>query len=135
MKTQQSLAFLRSKYTKFTWYFLVLGWAGIRTFLVKEIFQRNGVNPFIYLIIDLAASVPYAKYTHKLVVSYLDKEWETFKVALLISVTTFYAPDIYILVAARRVPTSIYLGFFIVLAVFSIAAVISVLKRVKPRPH
>ncbi|CAN2229878.1 hypothetical protein MCEGKSE7_01459 [Candidatus Nanopelagicaceae bacterium] len=135
MKRQQSLAFLRSTYTKFTWYFLVLGWAVIRTFLVKEIFQKNGVNPFIYLAIDLAASVPYAKYTHKLAISYLDKDWEAFKLALLISVLTFYAPDIYILAAARHVPSSIYFGFFFVLALFSTAAIISVLKRVKPRPH
>lgn len=135
MKRQQSLEFLRSKYTEFTWYFLVLGWAVIRTFLVKEIFQRNGVSPFIYLVIDLAASVPYAKYTHKLAISYLDKDWKLFKVSLLISVATFYAPDIYILAAARHVPTSIYFGFFLVLAAFSTAAIVSVLKRVKPRPH
>jgi len=135
MKRQQNLEFLRSKYTKFTWYFLVLGWAIIRTFLVKEVFQKNGVNPYIYLIIDLAASVPYAKYTHKLAISYLDKDWKSFRFALLVSVVTFYAPDIYILASARHVPTSIYFGFFLVLAVFSTAAVISVLKRVKPRPH
>jgi len=135
MNRQQNLEFLRSKYTKLIWYLLVLGWAIIRTFLVKEVFQKNGVNPYIYLIIDLAASVPYAKYTHKLAISYLDKDWKSFRFALLVSVVTFYAPDIYILVSARHVPTSIYFGFFLVLAVFSTAAVISVLKRVKPRPH
>lgn len=129
------MEFLRSKYTKLIWYLLVLGWAIIRTFLVKEVFQKNGVNPYIYLIIDLAASVPYAKYTHKLAISYLDKDWKSFRFAILVSVVTFYAPDIYILVSARHVPTSIYFGFFLVLAVFSTAAVISVLKRVKPRPH
>ena len=135
MNRQQNLEFLRSKYTKLIWYLLVLGWAIIRTFLVKEVFQKNGVNPYIYLIIDLAASVPYAKYTHKLAISYLDKDWKSFRFAILVSVVTFYAPDIYILVSARHVPTSIYFGFFLVLAVFSTAAVISVLKRVKPRPH
>ena len=135
MNRQQNLEFLRSKYTKLIWYLLVLGWAIIRTFLVKEVFQKNGVNPYIYLIIDLAASVPYAKYTHKLAISYLDKDWKSFRFALLVSVITFYAPDIYILASARHVPTSIYFGFFLVLAVFSTAAVISVLKRVKPRPH
>lgn len=135
MKRQQSLNFLRSKYTKFAWYFLVLGWAVTRTFLVKEIFQKNGVNPFIYLAIDLSASVPYAKYTHKLAISYLDKDWKALKFALLISVLTFYAPDIYILAAARHVPTSIYFGFFFVLAIFSTVTIVSVLKRIKPRPH
>ena len=135
MKTQQRLDFLRSRYTKFTWYFLVLAWAVIRTFLVKEIFQGNGVRPYIYLVIDLTASVPYAKYTHKLAISYLDKDWKPFKVALLISVATFYAPDIYILAAARHVPTSIYFGFFLVLAIFSIAAIVGILKKIKPRPR
>ena len=135
MKNQQRFKFLYSSSTKFLWYFLVLGWAVLRTLLVKGVFEKNGVNPYIYLIIDLTASVPYAKYTHKLAISYLESNWKSFRFALIISVLTFYAPDIYILASARHVPTSIYIGFFLVLAFFSTLAILSILKKIKPRPH
>ena len=135
MKNQQRFKFLYSGSAKVLWYFLVLGWALLRTLLVKGVFEKNGVNPYIYLFIDLTASVPYAKYTHKMAISYLESNWKSFRFALIVSASTFYAPDIYILATARHVPTSIYIGFFVVLAFFSMLAIFSILNKIKPRPH
>ena len=135
MKSPRRLDFLYSNLTKAIWYVLVLGWALIRTFAVKTVFAENGVNPWLYLAIDLLASLPYARYTHQLVISYLEKDRQKFKKAAIISIASFYAPDIYILLVAREVPRAVYLGFFLVLALFSIFAVLGIYRKVKPRPH
>ncbi len=133
MRITGHLNFLYSNRTKAVWYALVLSWAVIRTLIVKGVFEDNGVNPGIYLAIDLAASVPYARYTHIFVISYLEKDWKKLKAAGVISVLTFYAPDLYILLSAREVPRNIYIGFFIILSVFSAAAINGVLRKIKPR--
>lgn len=134
MRSSRWFGFLYSNLAKSIWYALVLGWALIRTLIVKSFFEKNGVNPWFYLSIDLAASIPYAKYTHLFVISYLEKDWKLLKVAATISVATFYAPDIYILLVAREVPSNIYIGFFIVLIIFSAAAVAGIYRKIKPRP-
>lgn len=133
MSNLRRFNFLYSRLTKSIWYALVLGWALIRTLIVKGIFEKNGVNPWIYLVIDLAASIPYARYTHRFVISFLEKDWKRLKVALVISVLTFYAPDLYILLSAQEVSTSIYIGFFLVLSIFSAVSAIGIYRKIKPR--
>ncbi len=133
MDNQSRTRFLYFRSTKVIWYVIVLGWALLRTFAVKTVFEKNGVNPWLYLALDLAASIPYAHFTHKLVLTFLEKNWPSFKKAVAFSVVTFYIPDIYILISARQVPAVIYGGFFIVLATFSLMAVLSIYKKVKPQ--
>ena len=133
MNSSRRFNFLYSNLTKFIWYALVLGWALIRTLIVKDVFEKSGVNPWIYLVIDLTASVPYARYTHRFVISYLEKDWKELKIAAVISVLTFYAPDLYILLSARKVSTSIYLGFFLILFIFSVISALGIYRKIKPR--
>jgi len=133
MKPARRFNFLYSNLTKSIWYFLVLGWALARTFIVNDFFGGHGVNPWIYLVIDLTASVPYARYTHSFVISYLEKDWKKLRIAAVISVLTFYAPDIYILVTARQVPANIYFGFFLILFIFTAVSVAGIIKKIKPR--
>ena len=133
MKSTRRFNFLYSNLTKSIWYFLVLGWALARTFIVNDVFGGRGVNPWVYLVIDLTASVPYARYTHSFVISYLEKDWNKLRIAAVISFITFYAPDIYILVTARKVPANIYFGFLLILFIFSAVSVASIIKKIKPR--
>ena len=134
MKGKIRFNFLYSRWTKSIWYFLVLAWALIRTLIVKDIFEKNGVNPWIYLVIDLGASIPYAKYTHIFVISYLERNWRKLRFAAVISVFTFYAPDLYIFLTAREVPKNVYIGFFIILFIFSFISAMGIYRKIKPRP-
>ena len=68
------LDLLRTTGAKRTWFFLVLAWALIRTIAVKDFFSAYGIHPWIYLLIDLLSSIPYAHYSANLVISYLDKK-------------------------------------------------------------
>lgn len=133
MNDSRRLNFLYSNLTKSIWYALVLSWALIRTLIVKDVFEKSGVNPWIYLVIDLTASIPYARYTHIFVISYLEKDWKKLKIAAVISVLTFYAPDLYILLSAREVSKNIYFGFFLILFIFSAISALGIYRKIKPR--
>ena len=134
MNHPRRVNFLYLKLTKIIWYVVVLGWAIIRTLAVRTVFEKNGVNPWVYLAIDLAASIPYAHFTHQLVLTYFEKDWPRFKRAVVISIITFYAPDVYILLVAKQVPGVVYSGFFLILATFSAFAVFGIYRKIKPRP-
>ena len=126
---------LRSSGAKRTWFFLVLAWAVIRTFAVKGFFSAYGIHPSIYLVIDLLSSIPYAHYSANLVISYLDKNWESTSKNFLLTAIFFYVPDIYIFTAANRIPRQLLIGFIISVLIFSLIAIIGIVKKIKDGRH
>jgi len=122
---------LRSAAVKRTWIFLVLAWALIRTFAVKNFFSAYGINPWLYLIIDLLSSIPYAYYSANLVISYLDKNWKTTRKNFFLTTFFFYIPDIYIFSATNRIPKGLLVGFVISVFIFSVIAGYGVWKKIK----
>jgi len=129
MKSQ--LEILRTTGAKRTWFFLVLAWALIRTIAVKDFFSAYGIHPWIYLLIDLLSSIPYAHYSANLVISYLDKKWENARKNFLLTAVFFYVPDIYIFTAANKIPKPLLIGFFVSVLVFSTIATIGIVKKIK----
>jgi hypothetical protein len=122
---------LRTTGAKRTWFFLVLAWALIRTIAVKDFFSAYGIHPWIYLLIDLLSSIPYAHYSANLVISYLDKKWENARKNFLLTAVFFYVPDIYIFTAANKIPKPLLIGFVVSVLVFSTIATIGIVKKIK----
>ena len=122
MNERSSFTFLRDKRTHYLWLLLVLGWACFRALAINKFFGDHNVNAWGYLTVDFAASIPYALYSAKAVVNFLDKSWGTFRKNLSITAISFYIPDIYVLIFAREVPTSLYIGFAISILIFSALA-------------
>jgi len=129
MKSQ--LEILRTTGAKRTWFFLVLAWALIRTIAVKDFFSAYGIHPWIYLLIDLLSSIPYAHYSANLVISYLDKKWDNARKNFLLTAVFFYVPDIYIFTAANKIPKPLLIGFVVSVLVFSTIATIGIVKKIK----
>jgi hypothetical protein len=125
------LEILRTTGAKRTWFFLVLAWALIRTIAVKDFFSAYGIHPWIYLLIDLLSSIPYAHYSANLVISHLDKKWENARKNFLLTAVFFYVPDIYIFTAANKIPKPLLIGFFVSVLVFSTIATIGIVKKIK----
>ena len=125
------LEILRTTGAKRTWFFLVLAWALIRTIAVKDFFSAYGIHPWIYLLIDLLSSIPYAHYSANLVISYLDKEWNNARKNFLLTAVFFYVPDIYIFTAADKIPKPLLIGFIVSVLVFSTIATIGIVRRIK----
>lgn len=125
------LDLLRTTSAKRTWFFLVLAWALIRTIAVKDFFSAYGIHPWIYLLIDLLSSIPYAHYSANLVISYLDKKWDNAKKNFLLTAIFFYVPDIYIFTAANKIPKPLLNGFIVSVLVFSTIAIVGIVRRIK----
>lgn len=122
MKNGANLSFLRDKNAQRGWLALVIAWAIIRAVVIKDIFGVYGVNGWSYFAVDLCSGIPYAIYSGKAVINFLDKDWVAIRKNGFLSLIFFYIPDIYILIFARQVPTSLLIGFLISIAVFTIFA-------------
>ena len=125
------LDLLRTTGAKRTWFFLVLAWALIRTIAVKDFFSAYGIHPWIYLVIDLLSSIPYAHYSANLVISYLDKKWDNARKNFLLTAIFFYVPDIYIFTAANKIPKPLLVGFIVSVLIFSTIAIVGIVRRIK----
>lgn len=128
MNIGKSVAFLRNKHAQQVWLALVIVWACFRAFAINKFFGEHNVNPWGYLLVDLASSIPYALYSSRAVISFLDKAWAQLRRYVILSAIFFYMPDVYVFIFARTVPRSLYVGFVVTIIIFSILAIIS-LKR------
>ncbi len=124
---------LRDKRTHYAYLFLVLAWACFRAIAINKFFGQHNVNAWGYLVVDLGASVPYALYSTRAVVNFLDKDWIAFRRNVILTTVFFYIPDIYVFIFARTVPRSLYLGFASSIIFFSTMALLS-LKRDISKP-
>ena len=125
MTSRVNLTFLRDKRALRTWLVVVLAWASLRAFAINKFFGHHSVNAWAYLVVDLASSVPYAVYSARAVVNFLDKSWLTLRRNTLLAALFFYVPDVYVFIFARTVPTSLYVGFGITIIIFSVVAFLS----------
>lgn len=125
MTSRVNLTFLRDKRALRTWLVVVLAWASFRAFAINKFFGHHSVNVWGYLVVDLASSVPYAVYSARAVVNFLDKSWITLRRNTFLAALFFYIPDVYVFIFARTVPTSLYVGFGITIIIFSVVAFLS----------
>lgn len=125
MKQRVNVSFLRDKRVHYAWLLAVLAWACFRAIAINRFFGDHKVNAWGYLTVDLVSSVPYAVYSAKAVVNFLDKSWLVFRRNVVLTAIFFYLPDIYVFIFARTVPTSLYVGFGISIIFFSTFAFMS----------
>ena len=130
MKQRVNMSFLRDKRVHYAWLLAVLAWACFRAIAINRFFGAHKVNAWGYLTVDLVSSVPYAIYSAKAVVNFLDKSWGAFRKHVVLTAICFYIPDIYVFIFARTVPTSLYVGFGISIIFFSTMAFLSLKKDV-----
>lgn len=128
MKNRVNLSFLKSKKAQRTWLILVIAWAFIRAIFINNFFGRYGVNAWGYFAVDLTSAIPYAIYSGRVVINFLDKNWLKFRRNGLLAGIFFYIPDIYVLIYAKEVPMSLLVGFLITIIIFSIIAIFGLLR-------
>ena len=134
MNQRVNVSILRDKRTHYAWLLLVLTWASFRAIVINRFFGDHNVNAWGYLIVDLASSIPYALYSARAVVNFLDKDGRAFRRNVILTAIFFYIPDVYVFIFARTVPPSLYLGFGISILFFSTLAFLS-LKRDALKPN
>jgi hypothetical protein len=123
MKSRVNLSFLRDKNAQRSWVALVIAWAIIRSIVIRDVFGNYGVNGWSYFAVDLCSGIPYAIYSGRAVINFLDKDWLSTRKNGLLALIFFYIPDLYVLIFAKQVPFSLLIGFLISIAVFTSFAI------------
>lgn len=130
MTNRVNLSFLKGKKAQRTWLILVITWAFIRAIFINNFFGKYGVNPWAYFVVDLTSAIPYAIYSGRAVINFIDKDLAELRKNGLLAAIFFYIPDIYVLIYAKEVPSSLLIGFLATIAIFSFFAIFGLRKDV-----
>jgi len=123
MKIRLNLSFLKEKKAQRTWLALVIAWAVIRAVVIKDVFGSYGINGWAYFCVDLGSGIPYAIYSGRAVIDFLNKDWISIRKNAILGFKFFYVPDIYVLIFAKKVPFSLLVGFLISIVIFTSIAI------------
>jgi len=114
-----------------TWAGIVIGWAVIRTVIVWAAVGDYGLNPWIYLAIDLVSACIDAITTPRMVLAFIDDQYATAVKWAFISLVAFIIPDLYIFLGTRELPTRIIVIVAIIISLTLTAGIVSVVRKVK----
>ncbi|MDP2290892.1 MAG: hypothetical protein Q8M22_06860 [Actinomycetota bacterium] len=106
-----------------TWAVIVVGWSLIRTAIVWAAVGDYGLNPWIYLGLDLVSATVDAITTPRMVISFIDDHYKKAVYWAIISLAAFIVPDIYIFLGTRALPRRLV---FIVVAIIGLTLVVGV---------
>ena len=113
-----------------TWAGVVVSWSFIRTLLVWAAVGDYGLNPWIYLAIDLSCAVVDALTTPRMVLSFID---ERYRLALSwgsIALVAFIIPDLYIFLGTRTLPTKLIVFICAIIGTTLIIGVVGITRKV-----
>jgi hypothetical protein len=114
-----------------TWAGVVVGWSIIRTLIVWAAVGDYGLNPWIYLAIDLASACIDAITPPRMVLSFIDDQHRKALQWAAISLAAFVVPDAYIFWGTRTLPTKLIVLIIGVIAATSSVGVITVVRKIR----
>ena len=112
------------------WAIVVIAWAFGRTLLVWAAVGDYGINPWIYLVIDLACASVDAITTPRTVLALIDGRHSEAMGWGSASLVAFIIPDIYIFIGTDRLPKSIVTIVCIVIVATLTFTIIGVRRKV-----
>ena len=121
----------RRKRLSRTWAGIVVVWSIIRTVIVWAAVGDYGLNPWIYLALDLGAAVVDAFSTPRMVLSFIDDHFKQAIKWAFISLVAFIVPDLYIFLGTRTLPTRIIVVVCLIIGLTLTVGVIGVVRRIR----
>jgi hypothetical protein len=114
-----------------TWAGVVVVWSIIRTLIVWAAVGDYGLNPWIYLAIDLASACIDAITTPRMVLSFIDDHHRKAVRWAAISLAAFIVPDAYIFWGTRTLPTKLIVLIMTVIGATLTVGVITVVRKIR----
>lgn len=114
-----------------TWAIVVVVWSLVRTLIVWAAVGEYGLNPWIYLAIDLVSACIDAFTTPRMVLSFIDNKYKAAVKWAAISLGVFIVPDLYIFYGTRELPTNVIFIVCLIIGVTLMAGVLSVVHKVR----
>ena len=113
-----------------TWAGLVIVWSLIRTLIVWTVVGDYGLNPWIYLVIDLCCASVDAFTTPRTVLAFIDDRYRRAAFWGLLSLIAFIIPDVYIFLGTRTLPKRIIIAICAIIGLTLVMAVAGVRRKV-----
>ena len=128
---QHSAATLRRrKVLSRTWGIVVVSWSLLRTLIVWAALGEYGINPWIYLSIDLVMALVDAYTTPRMVLAFIDDQYKTAAKWLLVSAAAFVIPDLYIFFGTRTMPMRVIVIILSIITITTTVAVVGIVRKV-----
>ena len=115
------------------WVLLVVLYGIGKSIVVWHALGKYGVNAILYLIFDIGAAIPYGFATARVVIYGLAKDWPRVRIWGLIAVITHFIPDVYIFAVLKEPPPWLVDGLIFVIALFTVLAVVSIVRQIQKR--
>lgn len=114
-----------------TWAGIVVAWSIIRTVIVWAAVGDYGLNPWIYLSLDLGAALVDALSTPRMVLNFIDDHLRKAVEWALISLVVFIIPDLYIFLGTRTLPKRIIVVICVIISLTLSAGVYGVTRKIR----
>lgn len=121
----------RRKHLSRTWALLVVGWSLMRALVVWAALSDYGINPVVYLLIDLCSAAVDAYTTPRMVLAFIDNRHKLAGKWAAISLVAFVVPDAYIFLGTGHLPAKVVAIVLTVVTVTFLVAVISVMVKIR----
>lgn len=115
------------------WIFLNIAYDAVRSLIVTTLFARHGVNGLYYLSYCLVFSAFFGYFSFKLILAFVDDKPSKLAFFAVLSGLTFFAPDLYVIVASHDVPKLLYVSLATYLVVTSSVTAYSLRKKALQR--
>ena len=66
--------------------------------------RKYGVNPYVFAGVEFTSAAIYGKSSAKVVGAVIDGAWKRIRSWLPLALLTYFAPDLYVLLSAGRLP-------------------------------
>ena len=114
------------------WVAAIFGYSVLRAVVVWPTLGRYGVNPLIFLIIDVVTAWPYAVGQVRVVQGLRRRNWQKVETWGLVTLAAFLAPYAYIVGAGTgEMPILAYVIIGTLVALIGIAAVLRILRQAR----
>ena len=107
------------------WILGVFAFSIARALVAWPTLSQYGVNPWVFLFIDVVTAFPYALGQVKVVNGFRYKQYKGVQVWSLVVAATFFAPYAYIVLAGQeRIPTLVYIVIALLALIFGSASIL-----------
>lgn len=108
----------------------MISWSLVRTVIIWVAIGGYGLNPWLYLVIDLSSAVVDSVTTPSMVVRFIDDRFRAAAGWAAISLGAFLVPDVYIFVGTQRLPPGIIAMVATIVTLTLTVAVVGVVRKV-----
>lgn len=115
------------------WIVGILAFSAARALIAWPTFGKYGVNPWVFLTIDIVTAIPYGvgqAITVKILRSPERDPMDSVPWAILVA-AAFFAPYVYIFTSSGEMPLLAYIGTILWMAIFGVLAVIRMRRQVQ----